>query len=74
MELAENPQFMNNYMAALFLPHTDYGAVSNRANQAGRASGKACGCFKNPGIEARGRQRLGPIALHLKNEVVYVNP
>lgn len=23
MELAENPQFMNHYMAALFLPHTD---------------------------------------------------
>ena len=25
MELAENPQFMNHYMAALFLPHTDMG-------------------------------------------------
>jgi uncharacterized 2Fe-2S/4Fe-4S cluster protein (DUF4445 family) len=23
MELSENPQFMNHYMAALFLPHTD---------------------------------------------------
>jgi len=23
MELAENPHFMNNYMAALFLPHTN---------------------------------------------------
>ena len=23
MELAENPQFMNHYMASLFLPHTD---------------------------------------------------
>ncbi len=25
MELSENPQFMNHYMAALFLPHTDMG-------------------------------------------------
>jgi len=23
MELSENPQFMQHYMAALFLPHTD---------------------------------------------------
>jgi len=23
MELSENPDFMNHYMAALFLPHTD---------------------------------------------------
>jgi uncharacterized 2Fe-2S/4Fe-4S cluster protein (DUF4445 family) len=23
MELAENPEFMQHYMAALFLPHTD---------------------------------------------------
>jgi hypothetical protein len=23
MELSENPEFMNYYMAALFLPHTD---------------------------------------------------
>jgi len=23
MELSENPQFMDHYMAALFLPHTD---------------------------------------------------
>ena len=25
MELAENPEFMQHYMAALFLPHTDMG-------------------------------------------------
>jgi uncharacterized 2Fe-2S/4Fe-4S cluster protein (DUF4445 family) len=23
MELSENPNFMNHYMASLFLPHTD---------------------------------------------------
>ena len=38
MELSENPEFMNHYMAALFLPHTDLGlfpSVRDKLPEAG---------------------------------------
>lgn len=43
LELSENADFMNNYIAALFLPHTDAKAFPNVSNQLSKVQGKSGG-------------------------------